>query len=32
LAKGEQSNSSIAVSDGAIYLRTFKHLWCIEGK
>jgi len=32
LAKGDLSNSSIAVSDGAIYLRTFKHLWCIEGK
>jgi outer membrane protein assembly factor BamB len=32
LGPGEQSNSSVAVSDGAIFLRTFKHLWCIEGK
>ena len=32
LDRGEQTNSSPAVSDGAIFLRTFKHLWCIEGK
>jgi outer membrane protein assembly factor BamB len=32
LAPGEQTNSSPAISDGAIFLRTFKHLWCIEAK
>jgi outer membrane protein assembly factor BamB len=32
LEPGEQTNSSPAISDGAIFLRTFKHLWCIEGK
>ncbi|MBA18919.1 MAG: serine/threonine protein kinase [Verrucomicrobiales bacterium] len=26
---GEYSNSTLAVSDGAIYLRTHKSLWCI---
>lgn len=26
---GEETNSSIAIADGAIYIRTFKHLWCI---
>jgi hypothetical protein len=26
---GEYSNSTPAVSDGAIYLRTHKSLWCI---
>jgi outer membrane protein assembly factor BamB len=30
LAPGEQTNSSLAISDGAIFLRTFKQLWCIE--
>ena len=26
---GEYSNSTLAVSDGAIYLRTHESLWCI---
>jgi outer membrane protein assembly factor BamB len=30
LVSGELTNSSPAISDGAIFLRTFKHLWCIE--
>jgi outer membrane protein assembly factor BamB len=29
LGDGEQTNSSIAVSNGDIFIRTFKHLWCI---
>jgi outer membrane protein assembly factor BamB len=32
LAKGEQTNSSFAISDGEIFIRTFKHLWCISDK
>src|SRR5262245_23135194 len=32
LGAGEQTNSSLAISDGAIFIRTFKHLWCIETK
>lgn len=32
LAAGEQSNSSPAISNGQIFLRTFKSLWCIEQK
>jgi outer membrane protein assembly factor BamB len=32
LAPGEQTNSSPAISDSQIFLRTFKHLWCIEAK
>lgn len=32
LESGELSNSSPAISNGRIYLRTFKHLWCIEAK
>jgi outer membrane protein assembly factor BamB len=27
---GENSNSTPAVSDGEIFLRTFGHLWCVE--
>ena len=27
---GEPSNSTPAVSDGQIFLRTFTHLWCVE--
>ncbi|MCR9115997.1 MAG: PQQ-like beta-propeller repeat protein [bacterium] len=27
--KGESTNSSIAISDGDLFVRTFKHLWCI---
>jgi outer membrane protein assembly factor BamB len=30
LGTGEQTNSSLAISNGAIYIRTFKNLWCIE--
>lgn len=32
LAANEQSNSSPAISNGDIYLRTFGHLWCIGKK
>ena len=28
LGAGEETNSSIAISDGAIYVRTFRNLWC----
>ena len=31
LANGESTNSSLAISNGQIFIRTFKHLWCIEG-
>lgn len=30
LDRGEQTNASLAIADGAIYLRTFKNLWCIK--
>jgi len=29
---GEHSNSSIVPSDGQLFLRTYKHLWCIGPK
>ena len=29
LGAGEQTNSSLAISNGDIFIRTFKHLWCI---
>ncbi len=29
LGGGEQTNSSLAISNGDIFIRTFKHLWCI---
>jgi outer membrane protein assembly factor BamB len=29
---GEKSNSTIAVTDSQIFLRTYGHLYCIEGK
>jgi outer membrane protein assembly factor BamB len=32
LGAGEQTNSSVVISNGRIYLRTFKRLWCIEVK
>jgi outer membrane protein assembly factor BamB len=32
LTKGEQTNSSPAISNGQIFLRTFEQLWCIEKK
>ena len=31
LGRGEATNSSLAVSRGDIFIRTFKHLWCIGG-
>lgn len=30
LAAGEQTNSSPAISNGDIFIRTFKNLWCIR--
>jgi hypothetical protein len=27
---GERSNSTPAIADGRVYVRTFEHLWCIE--
>lgn len=32
LGSGEQSNSSVAISNGEIYIRTFRSLWCISEK
>jgi hypothetical protein len=32
LSNGEQTNSSLAISNGDIFIRTFKHLWCIGEK
>ena len=32
LGGGENTNSSPAISEGHIYIRTFKHLWCIGDK
>jgi outer membrane protein assembly factor BamB len=32
LGPGESTNSSIVISDGQIFIRTFTHLWCIGGK
>jgi outer membrane protein assembly factor BamB len=32
LDRGEQTNSSLAISNGEVFIRTFKHLWCIEQK
>ena len=29
LGGGEPTNSSLAISNGDIFIRTFKHLWCI---
>jgi outer membrane protein assembly factor BamB len=29
LGKGEQTNSSVAISNGEIFIRTFNSLWCI---
>lgn len=29
---GESSNSTPAVSDGEIFLRTFGHVWCVSGR
>jgi outer membrane protein assembly factor BamB len=32
LGSGEQSNSSLAISNGDIFIRTFRSLWCISEK
>jgi outer membrane protein assembly factor BamB len=32
LSPGEQTNSSLAVADGEVFIRTFRHLWCISAK
>ena len=32
LGKSEQTNSSLAISDGDIFIRTFKHRWRIGNK
>lgn len=29
---GEGSNSSVAIANGELFIRTFKHLWCISEK
>ena len=29
LGSGEETNSSLAISNGDVFIRTFKHLWCI---
>ncbi len=29
LGRGESTNSSLVISNGDIFIRTFKHLWCI---
>jgi outer membrane protein assembly factor BamB len=29
---GENTNSSLVISNGQIFIRTFKNLWCIEAK
>jgi hypothetical protein len=32
LGAGENTTSSIAISNGQIFIRTFRHLWCIDQK
>jgi len=32
LGGGEHTNSSLAISDGEVFIRTFEHLWCIAAK
>lgn len=32
LDRGEQTNSSLAISNGDVFIRTFRHLWCISEK
>jgi outer membrane protein assembly factor BamB len=32
LGNGENSNSSVAISDGEIFIRTHRHLWCVSEK
>ncbi|MCI0357649.1 MAG: pyrrolo-quinoline quinone, partial [Planctomycetaceae bacterium] len=32
LGRGESTNSSLAISNGDVFIRTFKHLWCIGGQ
>ena len=28
--QGESTNSTIGISNGDIFIRTFKHLWCLD--
>ena len=30
LGAGENTNSSVAISNGQVFIRTFKSLWCIK--
>jgi hypothetical protein len=32
LGEGESTNASLAVSDGELFIRTARHLWCIREK
>jgi outer membrane protein assembly factor BamB len=32
LGGGEATNSSLAISDGEIFIRTFRNLWCIKNR
>ncbi|HSI37076.1 MAG TPA: PQQ-binding-like beta-propeller repeat protein [Tepidisphaeraceae bacterium] len=32
LGAGEQTNSSVAISKGDVFIRTFKYLWCVRAK
>ena len=32
LGPDESTNSTLAISNGDIFIRTFKHLWCISGQ
>jgi len=32
LGGGEQTNSSLVISNGQVFIRTFKNLWCIEAR
>jgi outer membrane protein assembly factor BamB len=32
LGNGEQTRSTMAFSDGEVFIRTFRHLWCISEK
>ena len=29
---GEKMRATVSVADGALYIRTFRHLWCIGDK
>src|SRR3954469_20858414 len=32
LGRGMETNSSVAISNGEVFIRTFSHLWCIAEK